>query len=137
MDLVESSPPSFENSKRLRQQARAAGMDPNYWYAVEEVHRIKEGSVLEVVFWKHSISDGAERHIGDGVPADSNKLPDVFAKVERFDPDRFASPRHKDKSSVDGIARSFRMRADVTLPEPNYGSWVTDPQKPSDLRSTR
>ena len=56
MDVVTSSPPSFENATRLRQQARAAGMDPNYWYAVEQVARVKPSSVVEVVFWKKSIA---------------------------------------------------------------------------------
>lgn len=56
MELASGSPPTFVNAKRLRQQARAAGMDPDYWYAVEEVHRVKRGSVVEVVFWKHSIA---------------------------------------------------------------------------------
>ena len=49
-------PPGFEAACTLRQQARAAGMDPNYWYAVEEVRRVKPGTVIEVVFWKHSIA---------------------------------------------------------------------------------
>ena len=49
-------PPGFKEAGTLRQQARSAGMDPNYWYAVEEVRRVKPGTVLEVVFWKHSIA---------------------------------------------------------------------------------
>ncbi|MCY4428989.1 MAG: hypothetical protein OXC11_01170, partial [Rhodospirillales bacterium] len=49
-------PPCFEEAGTPRQQARAAGMDPNYWYAVEEVRRVKPGTVVEVVFWKHSIA---------------------------------------------------------------------------------
>ena len=56
MKLIAKSPPAFENAKRLRQQARATGMDPNYWYAVEEVRRVKPGTVVEVVFWKRSIA---------------------------------------------------------------------------------
>ncbi len=31
-------------------------MDPDYWYAVEEVHRVKPGTVIEVIFWKRSIA---------------------------------------------------------------------------------
>lgn len=50
------SPPSFENATRLRQQARAAGLDPNYWYAVEEVRRMKPGTLKEIIFWKQSIA---------------------------------------------------------------------------------
>ena len=49
-------PPGFEEAGTLRQQARSAGMDPNYWYVVEEVRRVKPGTVQEVVFWKHSIA---------------------------------------------------------------------------------
>ena len=61
-------PPGFEEAGSLRQQARATGMDPNYWYAVEEVRRVKPGTVVEVVFWKHSIAlfrgtDGSFRAI--------------------------------------------------------------------------
>ena len=50
------APPGFEEAGSLRQQARAAGMDPDYWYAVEEVRRVKPGAVVEVVFWKRSIA---------------------------------------------------------------------------------
>ncbi len=64
MSPVPGTPPGFKEARNLRQQARASGMDPNYWYAVEEVHRVKPGTVVEVVFWKRSIalfrgSDGA------------------------------------------------------------------------------
>jgi len=50
------APPGFEEAGSLRQQARAAGMDPDYWYAVEEVRRVKPGTVVEVIFWKRSIA---------------------------------------------------------------------------------
>ncbi|MCY4260829.1 MAG: Rieske 2Fe-2S domain-containing protein [Rhodobacteraceae bacterium] len=49
-------PPSFEEARTLRQQARAAGLNPNYWYAVEELRRVKPKTVHEVIFWKHSIA---------------------------------------------------------------------------------
>ena len=49
-------PPGFEEAGTLRQKARAAGLDPDYWYAVEEVRRVKPGTVVEVVFWKRSIA---------------------------------------------------------------------------------
>ena len=52
----DAPPPGFQEARTLRQQARAAGMDPNYWYAVEEVARIGPGKVVEVVFWKKSIA---------------------------------------------------------------------------------
>ena len=49
-------PPAFEQATNLRQQVRATGLDPDYWYAVEEVRNIKPGTVVEVVFWKCSIA---------------------------------------------------------------------------------
>ena len=51
-----AAPPGFEEAGNLRQQSRAAGMDPDYWYAVEEVRNIKPGKVVEIVFWKRSIA---------------------------------------------------------------------------------
>ena len=56
MNAAPGAPPGFEDAGNLRQKVRAAGMDPDYWYAVEEVRNIKPGSVVEVVFWKHSIA---------------------------------------------------------------------------------
>ena len=50
------APPGFAAGGTLRQQSRAAGMDPDYWYAVEEVRNVKPGQVVEVVFWKRSIA---------------------------------------------------------------------------------
>ena len=51
-----SPPPGFEEAGSLRQQARAAGLDPDYWYAVAEANQVKPGTVAEVVFWKRSIA---------------------------------------------------------------------------------
>ena len=56
MNAAPAGPPGFEEAASLRQQARAAGMDPDYWYAVEEVRNIKRGTVVEIVFWKRSIA---------------------------------------------------------------------------------
>ena len=56
MSPMEAAPPCFEEARNLRQQVRATGMDPDYWYAVEEVHRIKPGTVVEIIFWKRSIA---------------------------------------------------------------------------------
>ncbi len=53
---VAAAPPNFEEAHNLRQKSRAAGMCPDYWYAVEEVRNVKPGSVVEVVFWKQSIA---------------------------------------------------------------------------------
>lgn len=43
--------PSFQDAKNRRQKVRAAGMNPNYWYPVEYVDRVKRGQVVEVTFW--------------------------------------------------------------------------------------
>ena len=57
IDIEEKElPPAFEDAHNLRQKARAAGMDPNYWYAVEQEKNIRPGQVREVVFWKRSIA---------------------------------------------------------------------------------
>ncbi len=56
MSTLHNPPPSFEHAGNLRQKVRASGMDPDYWYAVEEVRRIKPGTVVEVIFWKQSIA---------------------------------------------------------------------------------
>ena len=56
MRAAPCAPPGFEDAGNLRQQVRAAGMDPNYWYPVEEERRIKPETVVEVVFWKRSIA---------------------------------------------------------------------------------
>lgn len=49
-------PPSFEEAKNSRQKVRAAGMNPNYWYAVELDSNVGKEEVVEVVFWKRSIA---------------------------------------------------------------------------------
>ncbi len=54
--LATSHPPSFHEAKNRRQKARAAGLDPNYWYAVELSSRVKRGQVIEAMFWGRSIA---------------------------------------------------------------------------------
>lgn len=49
-------PPAFEAAENLRQKARSAGMNPDYWYAVELDANIRPGEVREVVFWKRSFA---------------------------------------------------------------------------------
>lgn len=49
-------PPSFAEARNARQKVRVAGLDPNYWYAVEMADHIKPGQVTEVVFWRRSIA---------------------------------------------------------------------------------
>jgi len=63
-----SGPPDFQSAANRRQKARAAGMHPDYWYAVEQDRNVKRGQVVEVTFWKRSIAlfrgeDGALRAI--------------------------------------------------------------------------
>lgn len=63
-------PPGFDAARNLRQKVRAAGLDPNYWYAVELENNVKPGQVREIVFWKRSIAlfrgaDGAFRAIAN------------------------------------------------------------------------
>jgi phenylpropionate dioxygenase-like ring-hydroxylating dioxygenase large terminal subunit len=50
------SPPRFEEAHNRRQKARAAGLHPDYWYAVAQDRHLKPGQVMEVVFWKRAIA---------------------------------------------------------------------------------
>jgi phenylpropionate dioxygenase-like ring-hydroxylating dioxygenase large terminal subunit len=61
-----TSPPTFAEAHTRRQKARAAGLHPDYWYAVEHDKAIPRGRVVEVRFWDISIAlyrgrDGALR----------------------------------------------------------------------------
>jgi hypothetical protein len=61
-------PPTFAQAKTRRQKARAAGLDPDYWYAVEESSRLHKGKHFETKFLGRSIavfrgSDGRVRAI--------------------------------------------------------------------------
>lgn len=49
-------PPTFNEAKNRRQKVRSAGMNPDYWYAVEYDRAIKPGQVVEVKFWHTSIA---------------------------------------------------------------------------------
>lgn len=49
-------PPDFERATNLRQRARAAGMDPNHWYAVALSDALPAGKSTEVTFWKRSVA---------------------------------------------------------------------------------
>lgn len=53
---LRKGPPSFEEASNRRQKARAAGMNPDYWYAVEWEKNVKRGQVKEVVWWKQSVA---------------------------------------------------------------------------------
>jgi 4beta-methylsterol monooxygenase len=64
--LEHTPPPDYANAKSRRQKQRAAGLHPDYWYAVEWDNALKVGEVREVTFWKRSIaiyrgSDGKVR----------------------------------------------------------------------------
>ena len=49
-------PPSFEHAKNRRQKARSAGLDPNYWYAVQQSSRLERGQSMETKFLGRSIA---------------------------------------------------------------------------------
>lgn len=48
--------PRFESARNLRQKARAAGLNPNYWYAVEQERAVRKGQVTETTFWNEAIA---------------------------------------------------------------------------------
>ncbi|HJL16126.1 MAG TPA: Rieske 2Fe-2S domain-containing protein [Sandaracinaceae bacterium LLY-WYZ-13_1] len=50
------APPSFEEAKNRRTKVRSAGLDPNYWYAVEHDDAIGRGQIVEVTFWGTSVA---------------------------------------------------------------------------------
>jgi phenylpropionate dioxygenase-like ring-hydroxylating dioxygenase large terminal subunit len=59
-------PASFAEARTRKAKVRTAGLDPNYWYAVEYDGAITRGRVVEVTFWTTSIalyrgSDGVVR----------------------------------------------------------------------------
>jgi nitrite reductase/ring-hydroxylating ferredoxin subunit len=63
---VRPAPPSFEEARNRRQRVRAAGLDPDYWYAVEYDRALPRGRVIEATFQGTSIAlyrgeDGAVR----------------------------------------------------------------------------
>ena len=47
--------PRFEEGRNRRQKARAAGLHPDYWYAVEHDRAVRPGQAVEVRFWNISI----------------------------------------------------------------------------------
>jgi hypothetical protein len=49
-------PPSFEEATNLRQRARVAGLDPNYWYPAFMSRDVKPGEVKEVAFWRRELA---------------------------------------------------------------------------------
>ena len=55
-DRESTPPPSFDEARTPRQKARASGMDPNRWYAVEYDATVKISEVKEIRFWNLSIA---------------------------------------------------------------------------------
>ena len=55
-DSVRPHAPGFAEAVNRRQKARAAGLDPNYWYAVEHDRALARGAVQEVKFWGTSVA---------------------------------------------------------------------------------
>ncbi len=49
-DHAPGPPPTFEQAKNRRQKARAAGLDPNHWYAVERSSSLRKGDRIEASF---------------------------------------------------------------------------------------
>ncbi len=51
-----TTPPAFEEARTRREKVRAAGLDPDYWYAVEHARALPPGRVVETSFWGTSIA---------------------------------------------------------------------------------
>jgi phenylpropionate dioxygenase-like ring-hydroxylating dioxygenase large terminal subunit len=49
-------PPAFEEAKSRHQKARAAGLDPDYWYPVAHDADVPAKGIVEVRFWNRSIA---------------------------------------------------------------------------------
>ncbi len=54
--IVRPGPPSFQEAQNLRQKVRAAGLSPDYWYAVEYDSAVRRGQAVEVNFADRSIA---------------------------------------------------------------------------------
>lgn len=54
-DDAPAAAPAFDEARTLRQKSRAAGMDPDYWYAVALASEVAPGGAREVSFWNRSI----------------------------------------------------------------------------------
>ena len=49
------TPPAFADAVGLRQKVRAAGLDPNHWYAVEYERRLPRRAIRATSFWGAAI----------------------------------------------------------------------------------
>jgi phenylpropionate dioxygenase-like ring-hydroxylating dioxygenase large terminal subunit len=54
--IVNRAVPDFEQARTRRQMTRAAGLDPNHWYAVAHAGRVPSGKVIETRFLNRSIA---------------------------------------------------------------------------------
>ncbi|MEZ4442274.1 MAG: Rieske 2Fe-2S domain-containing protein [Polyangiaceae bacterium] len=95
-------PPSFEEARNKRQKVRAAGLDPNYWYAVEHAEKLGRGEVMETTFWKKSVAvyrdDLGQLHAMENRCA-HRQLKLSLGSVER---DRLVCPYHGWKYDTQG-----------------------------------
>jgi phenylpropionate dioxygenase-like ring-hydroxylating dioxygenase large terminal subunit len=65
-----SPPPAFDKARNARQRVRAAGLDPDYWYAVALESELPRGKALPVTFWHRRVAlyrgeDGQVRALED------------------------------------------------------------------------
>lgn len=52
---MNAPPPDFEHAANRRQKVRSAGLDPNYWYAVEHDKNVVRGRPYAVRFWDRPV----------------------------------------------------------------------------------
>src|SRR5262247_3885484 len=55
------APPDFLTARNRRQKARAAGLHPDYWYAVEYDRAVRPGQTRETRFWNTRIAIHRDR----------------------------------------------------------------------------
>lgn len=92
-------PPSFEDAKNKREKVRAAGLDPNHWYAVLLAKNLPRGTVKRVTFW------------GDHVAVYRDDAGDIHAVEDR------CAHRHLPLSM--GLVEGDRLRC-------QYHGWAFD-----------
>src|SRR4051794_40724642 len=46
-----AGPPDFHEARSRRQKARAAGLQPDYWYPVDHARAVRPGGMIETSFW--------------------------------------------------------------------------------------
>jgi phenylpropionate dioxygenase-like ring-hydroxylating dioxygenase large terminal subunit len=84
------TPPTFEEAVNPRQKVRAAGLDPDHWYAVEYAPALPRGTTRATRFWGTPIilwrdADGALHALDDRrFPRDRFGAPLACAAVEGY-----------------------------------------------------